>query len=188
MHVMIDLETLGVTPMAPVLSIGAVAFNPHADSEEFVRTAKEFYLNLNWKDQVKAGAAVEADTLEWWMGQKPEVRAEALNGSSAGLQYQAKSITYFLLDHLGQDYLWANSPSFDLVLLRALFKRAGQVFPFRYSKELDVRTLKASWRMLWPSAPLPEFQGDAHHPLTDCWNQARLVREFYEKVRNGTTT
>ena len=186
MHIMIDIETLGINPTAPILSIGALAFNPHADSENFVRTGKEFYLNLNWKDQVWKGAVVEPDTAAWWEKQKPEVKEEAFKGSTDSLSDQVGLITYFLGSQ-GMEYIWANSPSFDLILLKTLYARADAPYPVRYSKELDVRSIKASWRMLWPSAPLPEFQGDAHHPLTDCWNQARLIREFYEKVRNGTT-
>jgi len=46
-HVMIDLETMGITPDSAVVSIGAVVFDPRFNHV----SSKTFYRELDWCDQ-----------------------------------------------------------------------------------------------------------------------------------------
>ena len=61
---MIDLETLGTTPETPVISIGAVFFNP-----ETKKLGPTFYLPLAVDEQISRGRKPTGATLKWWMQQ-----------------------------------------------------------------------------------------------------------------------
>ena len=63
-HVMIDLETLGTTPDAVILSIGGVKFDPNGD-----RIFDEFIYKLDIDEQQQRGRTTNEDTMSWWATQ-----------------------------------------------------------------------------------------------------------------------
>lgn len=71
-HLMIDLETMGNKPSAPIVSIGAVIFDP--STGEF---GPDFYRVVSLKSSVDGGAVPDADTIMWWMQQSEEARHQA---------------------------------------------------------------------------------------------------------------
>mgnify|MGYP006408929027 CR=1 FL=1 len=68
MHIMIDLETMGTRPDAPIISIGAVAFDANGPLDSF-------YAGVNLGSSVNSGAKIDASTVLWWMQQSDEARA-----------------------------------------------------------------------------------------------------------------
>ena len=73
MHIMIDLETMGTRPDAPIVAIGAVAFRPdsqHKDGEmELGGIYGTFYMTIDLAKSVREGAVIDPDTVMWWMQQ-----------------------------------------------------------------------------------------------------------------------
>jgi len=69
MHIMIDLETMGTRPDAPIIAIGAVSFD--VDTDWVWRT---FYVNIDLQSAVSAGAKIDPSTVMWWMKQSDEAR------------------------------------------------------------------------------------------------------------------
>ncbi|EPD6563844.1 3'-5' exoribonuclease domain-containing protein, partial [Escherichia coli] len=60
-HLMIDLETMGKNPDAPIISIGAIFFDPQTGDmgPEFSKTI----------DLETAGGVIDRDTIKWWLKQ-----------------------------------------------------------------------------------------------------------------------
>ncbi|WP_054413031.1 exonuclease, partial [Escherichia albertii] len=63
-HLMIDLETMGKNPDAPIISIGAIFFDPQTGDmgPEFSKTV----------DLETAGGVIDRDTIKWWLKQSRE--------------------------------------------------------------------------------------------------------------------
>ncbi|EFG9970480.1 exonuclease, partial [Escherichia coli] len=63
-HLMIDLETMGKNPDAPIISIGAIFFDPQTGDmgPEFSKTI----------DLDTAGGVIDRDTMKWWLKQSRE--------------------------------------------------------------------------------------------------------------------
>ena len=73
--VMIDLETAGLSPNAPIAAIGAVRFNPEGGPT--VGPHAEFYVAVNLVGQ----APRDASSVYLWMEQSDEARAAVREGT-----------------------------------------------------------------------------------------------------------
>ncbi len=62
-HLMIDLETMGKNPDAPIISIGAIFFDPQTGDmgPEFIKTV----------DLETAGGIIDRDAIKWWLKRNP---------------------------------------------------------------------------------------------------------------------
>ena len=82
MAAMIDLETLGTTSGSPIVTIGAVVFNPYVcdSSEELVRRGLNIRIDLS--DAIDKSRGVEGKTIRWWFEQDDEA-IKALVGDDA---------------------------------------------------------------------------------------------------------
>lgn len=60
-HLMLDIETLGVTPDAPILSLAAVPFG----AGEIAAVAMCFNVIIDLQAEYAAGAKASQSTLEW---------------------------------------------------------------------------------------------------------------------------
>ncbi|EIG4395560.1 3'-5' exoribonuclease, partial [Escherichia coli] len=69
-HLMIDLETMGKNPDAPIASIGAVFFDPQTGE-----LGPEFSKII---DMDTCGGTVDISTIEWWLQRSGEARAAIL--------------------------------------------------------------------------------------------------------------
>lgn len=132
----IDIETLGTSTSAPVLSIGACCFESQS-----LRITSEFYVNveLGTTDMSK----IDAATFYWWMSQSNEARTalfkdrqplpEALSQLTAYIDSNAEFLKHGI---------WANPPGFDLTILRSAFEHVGLRVPWHYTHIRDYATLK----------------------------------------------
>ncbi|WP_197278100.1 3'-5' exoribonuclease, partial [Escherichia coli] len=66
-HLMIDLETMGKNPDAPIISIDAIFFDPQTGDmgPEFSKTI----------DLETAGGVIDRDTIKWWLKQSREAQS-----------------------------------------------------------------------------------------------------------------
>jgi hypothetical protein len=67
---MLDLETMGTSPNAAIVAIGAVKFDPGTGE-----LGGRFYQVVDLASSVAAGCVIDPDTVLWWMRQSPEARA-----------------------------------------------------------------------------------------------------------------
>ena len=182
---MIDLETGGLpdTPSCPhgvvILSIGACTFNPYGgvtDRETLLQNS--FYVNINPKSCEDIGLVWDPRTQEWWSSQSDEART-ALNVEQRGVWSAIGDFISWIQEReeLITGY-WANSPSFDMTILRRACKRLNRQFPVDFWDEHDVRTIRWLAGLNDPDTWQPNFLADsvAHNALDDAISQALLVQ------------
>jgi len=129
-RVMIDTETLGCEPGCVICSIGAAKFDEREVGETFERS-------VDITSCQEFGLTIDAETLEWWLSQSEEARSQLVGGD--GLADVLADLNRFIAD---VDEVWANSPSFDLMILEAAFESCGVSAPWEFYEERDFRTLK----------------------------------------------
>jgi len=77
---------------------------------------------------------------------------------------------------------WANSPSFDYVILEQATKSLGMRWPFFFSWYRDTRTL---YDVAWPNGPedRPQTNAGVHHDARDdAIAQALMVQAAYKEI------
>lgn len=175
MHFMIDLETLGRGPGCVILAIGAVRFTRHG-------LLADFYRKIDILDQLRLGAQIDPDTVEWWKKQGTAA-ARLLRDEACTLKEALIGLRDFI--H-GPPVVrvWANSPTFDLAILREAYAQvarsgwSGLDVPWTFREERDFRTLKA----LAVNDPTAFWAEPAHHALADAQKQAELVLRFCKRL------
>lgn len=172
-NLMIDIETVGTNPDAPILSIGAVKFDP-----ETGKHGREFYAAIRPTDAFKYGTP-DGSTFAWWMGQSDPARKSAVGGKN--------SLTQALEDLRGmyRDWkdvkVWGNGPSFDMTILEHGFRAVGSEAPWAFWNIRCCRTV-AQLSGRWP--PKIGGKGVHHNALDDAKHQADWVSSMWQGLRN----
>lgn len=165
--IMIDLETLGTSSMAPVVQIGIVTFDyPTLLSQEFL--CKRYCWNvIPWPCQMKHA---DWDTIRWWLEQSDEARKSITTGYDP--QSLAKVLEEVCKLFASYDFadVWAHGTTFDIPIFSNLFKLVGYKLPFNYRNVRDTRTMA----MMYPNVkrPEPSIRHDAGY---DAEAQARWM-------------
>ena len=157
---MIDLETLGTEPGCAIVSVGAVEFGPDG-------LQREFYREISVESCQDFGLMIDAETLEWALGNLPSPRQQLTGGE--GLEEVLEDFRIWLGD---ADEIWANAPTFDCRILGHAFEAAGRDIPWSFWQERCHRTLSDL-----PAAPDLEQDGPKHDALADATHQARVASE-----------
>lgn len=153
-HIVIDLETLGLSPDSIILSIGAVATN-----------GEKFYTELDWKEQ-QHHRKVDPATCMWWGQQDKDLCP--IKGET--LLYDAlNDLSLWLPEDKESFKIWARGPQFDISLLEHAYGELGLAVPWKYRNVRDVRTALD----IIPPQALSEPKRK-HHALDDAvadmWN------------------
>jgi hypothetical protein len=162
MHIMIDLETMGTRPDAPIISIGAVAF----DNLSVLDT---FYANVDLSSAVNSGAKIDAQTVMWWLRQDAQARAAFEDGQDVAYSLVG-ALTPFSANWMAKHEvraIWGNGATFDNVILRESYHRTAVPFPFPFWLDRCYRTVKSSH----PDVAM-ERVGEHHNALDDAKSQA----------------
>jgi len=160
---MLDIETLGTGPDAPVLSAAVVFFDP--ETEKTFEQAK-FIFNVT----LQTTRVIDFTTVTWWINQSPEARAHWMNVKEYNTLEQ---FVQFCETHSKVTW-WANSPAFDEVIMSSLLRDADERVPWKFWTWRDVRTI----RNFLFNQTKPN-NNNVHDPLADCLAQIELVNRFY---------
>jgi hypothetical protein len=170
-HMMVDLETMGTHVGAPILSIGAVMFDPNSDD-----MGERFHVGIELESNVECGRHPDPSTIMWWMA---EDRAEARKA----LLDLPKVDLYSALDELakwapeGEVWVWGNGAAFDNVILASAYKTVG-IEPFwKYKHDRCFRTINH----LAPDVEWEDY-GTAHDALDDAVSQARHLQKVVKHL------
>lgn len=173
MHCMIDIETLGTKADSVVLTIGALRFNP--DTMDDPTEGLHLYLEVD--EQTSAGRSVSEDTMAWWGEQAEEVREDVFREDGRiGIAAALDQLAEFLRD---ADAVWAQGPTFDMIILENLYESNGRKVPWRFHRVRDSRTLFSVLGDPRGQFPL------AHNALVDCYHQAKGVQICMGQVRRA---
>ena len=175
-HLMIDLETMGKNPDAPIISIGAIFFDPQTGDmgPEFSKTV----------DLETAGGVIDRDTIKWWLKQSREAQS-AIMTDEIPLDDALLQLREFIDENSGEFFVqvWGNGATFDNVILRRSYERQGIPCPWRYTNDRDVRTMVALGLVMdFDARTTIPFEGERHNALHDARYQAKSVSAIWQKL------
>ncbi len=181
-HLMVDLETMGKKPGAPIVSVGAVFFDPASGM-----TGAEYYQVINLESSMSFGARPDASTILWWLKQSPEARSAIVVDDTVGLVEALEKLLDFIAENAANGsknvQLWGNGSSFDCSLLEAAFELADTPFPIPHWNYRDVRTVVELGKAVGLNAryDIP-FEGDQHNALADARHQVKYVSAIWQRL------
>ncbi len=181
-HLMMDLETMGKKPGAPIVSVGAVFFDPASGL-----TGAEYYQVINLESSMSFGARPDASTILWWLKQSPEARSAIVVDDTVGLVEALEQLLDFIAENAANGsknvQLWGNGSSFDCSLLEAAFELADTPFPIPHWNYRDVRTVVELGKAVGLNAryDIP-FEGDQHNALADARHQVKYVSAIWQRL------
>jgi hypothetical protein len=147
--IMIDLETLSLQPNALIAQVGACAFR----SDLLDPAVREvFFRRVRWQDRRSLRGEYDVDpaTVAWWMRQDDEARKSLCGDADdeAELWKCLVDLSSWMLEVASANntstddlLVWANSPSFDLVILKNAYDwELSADPPWKFWRERDLRT------------------------------------------------
>lgn len=189
---MVDIETYATHHYAPIISIGAVAFDPN--DKPFggvqVENLPSFSVNIDLTSNVKIGRHMDPGAVMFW---SEPAQADALAQWKKTLKFELP----LALDGFAQwvhtaacwspapgqpspasiGGIWSNGATFDLIILGTAFKQTDVEQPWTYTHERCLRTLRA----LAPNVNVPQV-GTTHNALDDARYQTRLFYAIRDEL------
>ncbi|EJC2834396.1 3'-5' exoribonuclease [Escherichia coli] len=175
-HLMLDLETMGKNPDAPIISIGAIFFDPQTGD-----MGPEFSKAI---DLETAGGVIDRDTIKWWLKQSREAQS-AIMTDEIPLDDALLQLREFIDENSGEFFVqvWGNGANFDNVILRRSYERQGIPCPWRYCNDRDVRTIVELGKAIdFDARTAIPFEGERHNALDDARYQAKYVSAIWQKL------
>lgn len=165
LQMMVDIETLALSTDALVLQVGFCIF-------DFENVDMRFMANYNMDRNLQENRAIDYSTVAWWAFQHLEARESVFAPSKTHtigelwdlMEPWAKEV----------DGVWANSPQFDLAILKSLF---GGKTPWNFRQERDFRTMV---KQLDPTGAKKPEKTLGHIALVDALWQAKYLKAVME--------
>ena len=193
-NIMVDCETLGTLADAPIMSIGAVRFDPF--SEEIADQG--FYRSITLQSNFDHGRRTSEDTLKWWMGQaatnpgaatvftEPKIDLETALSEFVAWYWDYETHIHKKQILKRDTLLWSNGADFDIPMINHALDSCRIPIPWNFWNSRCVRTYKnlpGAERLRVPRI------GTYHNALGDAITQAMLVqlvnRTLFPPVVNG---
>lgn len=181
-HLMLDMETMGNSPDAPIVSIGAVFFDPSTGN-----TGAEFYQVVSLESSMSFGMKPDASTIQWWLKQSSEARSAILVDGAMGLREVLELLADFIAENAANGshsvQVWGNGCSFDNVILRRAYVLTETPFAVPFWNDRDVRTMVELGKSVGinPRFDIP-FEGDLHNALSDARHQVKYVSAIWKRL------
>lgn len=167
-HVVIDIETLGVNPNAPIVQIAAVVVG--------FQDVPHFNTLVDMEDAVRYGKP-DASTIKFWIAHGGP-NCTILQGSG-GLPSALIGLNSWFRNFVENDLrVWTRGPSFDAIILREAYKACGLVAPWHFWQERDHRTIEELAAIPYVHL-LPQKKHDA---LADATSQAAHINVCMTKL------
>jgi hypothetical protein len=163
-HLMLDMETLGVSHNPAILSIGVVAFDK-------TQVLNKFYCTVDLQSCLDAGLTISASTLEWWLTQNPVTLAKLFDGANENLKNVLETLNSFFALYK-EAPVWSNGATADLVWLSRAYLAAGVENPINFWQHRCYLTAKAQFGSLYIQPK------ESHHALADAEAQAKSLIKY----------
>jgi len=193
---MIDIETFGTVAGAPVVTIGAVLFDPFAcdSSEELLH--RVFLRRIDISDALNKSIAgmVDGKTMRWWFEQSDAAIKAMVEGETVSCQEAYSDLESYcnergsyannkffdgITDFPKVCRYWAKDPDFDMRLMQHYYEHPdiSAKQPWDFWSCRSVRTVQD---LAWPEGGLerPDFEvpGVAHDAGWDAITQAMTIQ------------
>lgn len=168
-RVMIDLETMGTTKRAAIMSIGAAVLG-----RDTLNVVDEFECNVDVDSCLKYGLVKCQHTVEFWQREENATALALMKHDIVELHIALERLRGWLLKDADKWQIepWANGTSFDLAILESAYEAVQIPHPWEFRNERDYRTLKCLHRDI----PKPTFHGAQHRALDDAKFQAEHLK------------
>jgi hypothetical protein len=188
-QIMIDIETMGTSADAPILSIGAVEFDILTGE-----TKSEYYRHVDFISAFH-NRQPDPDTMRWWLTQSDEARQALVDESdTVDIVTALKDLQQWVLSVIELDTvnvnndkfkrveMWANDPDFDLTILASAFKQYHIAIPWPFWSGRSCRTVCAMLDGIYRRSNYPR-EGTHHNALDDTKYQVLYVSEMWCHAR-----
>ena len=181
-HLMVDIEAFGKKADSPVVSIGAVFFDPSTGN-----TGSEFYKVISLESAMASGGVPDASTIIFWLKASPEARSELVMDDAIPLDDALLQLNEFIAENAanGPEYVqvWGNGATYDNVLLEASYDRTGIRCPWKFWNNRDVRTVVELGKAVGcePRYEIP-FDGEPHKAISDALHQVKYVSAIWQRL------
>lgn len=179
-HIMLDIETMGNSSEAAIMSIGACYFDP-ATGE----VGDTFHEHCSLKSSVDHGLVMDVSTILWWMKQSDDARSKFYsNGTEQNISEALVKLADFI-DEKSQ--VWGNGATFDNTIIKNAYKKVfGWDAPWEFWNDRDVITMVELGQQIGidPKRDMP-FDGVKHDALADAIHQAKYVSLIWQELTGG---
>lgn len=181
-HLMVDIEAFGKKADSPVVSIGAVFFNPSTGN-----TGSEFYKVISLESAMASGGVPDASTIIFWLKASPEARSELVKDDAIPLDDALLQLNEFIAENAANGpesvQVWGNGATYDNVLLEASYDRTGIPCPWKFWNNRDVRTVVELGKAVGcePRYEIP-FDGEPHKAISDALHQVKYVSAIWQRL------
>lgn len=181
-HLMVDLKTMGNTPDAPIISIGAAFFNPYTGD-----IGSQFYKVISLASSMASGAIPDASTIIWWLKQSSAARSPLVREETIPLEDALLQFNEFIGENAATDtrrvQVWGNGTTFNNVLLRRAYHRTRIRCPWECTNDRDVRTVVEMGKAVGfsPSENIL-FDNAEHDALAGALQQIKYVSTIWQKL------
>lgn len=181
-HIMTDIETLGVSDNSTIFQIAAAAFD--------LKTG-EILDTINLKlDITKADLKVDGSTLRWWLNENKELLTNLINEGNLTEFEMLQQFVEFV-NQFKNPRLWGNGILFDNSKLKTAITNVGLEYPIKYNNDRDVRTILALASDI-SGKSRGEIKAEsedtsliAHDALDDVKKQVNFVVHCYNLLKNN---
>ena len=198
---MVDIETLGTCMGSPVITIGAVLFDPYASdsSQELLR--RVFKRRIDISDSVSLANSVDGSTLRWWFEQDDAAIKALVAGDEPVSAQNAFMDLYQYCHERGKfaneiffddicdfprtNRYWAKDPDFDMRLMQYYYElpEISAKQPWAFWECRSVRTVQdLAWPEGGPERPEFHVPGVAHDAGWDAITQAMTVQAAMRRL------
>ncbi len=179
-HIMLDIETMGNSSEAAIMSIGACYFDP--STGEIGHT---FHEEVNLESSVSFGLKMDPSTIIWWMKQEDEARSKFYDNDDAKSLPHVLALLNGFVDESAK--VWGNGSTFDNTIIKNAYNKChGTDAPWKFWNDRDVRTMVELGKQIGidPKRDMP-FDGVKHDALADAIHQAKYVSLIWQGLING---
>lgn len=183
-HIMLDLETMGNSSNAAIVSIGAVVFDPETGD-----LGQEFECHIDLESAEQYGK-IDGSTVKWWLQQNKEAQQATFSEDGISIESSLYKFNKWLrsIDANPRKLaVWGNGAGFDNVILMNAYKSAGIIPLFIHWNDLDVRTIVEMGKSILGIDPKYSMvrEGTHHSALDDAKFQAQYVSEIWMCFSEG---
>lgn len=135
-NIMIDLETMGTSCIAGIMSIGAVKFKLTGEVEALC------HIGVDLQSCVNVNMEIDAGTVMWWLKQSKENQDRLLAIKTVDIKTALQKLfnSFVGLDKY-KTCVWSHGSNFDTVILENACKLTGTPIWWKYTNVRDTRTV-----------------------------------------------
>lgn len=202
MEAMIDIETLGLIPGSPVVTVGAVLFDPYSSDSSEIMLSRSMNIRIDLSDSMKYSSSLDGGTIRWWFEQKDEAIKALVGDDAISMKEALQKLWRFCCERgkfVDKEFFnglstlpkacryWAKDPDFDMQLMRYYYEHPeferSTTMPWKFWECRSVRTVQD---LAWPggSDDRPTFQipGVAHDARWDAIQQAMTIQAAMRRL------